>query len=142
MRPTRLSKRSSQSRDALKEATPAQSRRVETFDTLSTAALPPAYSITLARPAGDGDLSDEKKAEEYKRGQESLNDGIRRVGDTEGELRDLVRARKRRRLSWDQGTDGRSHTGELDKEVLWYTASLCHACSCELSCTVYGTAAD
>jgi hypothetical protein len=103
----------------------------ETFDTLSTAALPPSYTITLARPAGDASLDDERKANEYRGGQEYLNDGIRRVKDKEGDLTELIHARKRRKLSSSKaGIE--DHFGALDPEVFWYTASLRHACSCEL----------
>lgn len=104
----------------------------KTFDTLSTAALPPSYTITLARPPGSASLNDEQKAEEYRRGQEYLNDGIRRVKDKEGDLTELIYARKRRKLSSSHAGAG-DHSGALKQEVFWYTASLRHACSCELS---------
>jgi hypothetical protein len=103
----------------------------ETFDTLSTAALPPSYTITLARPPGNASLNDELKAEEYRRGQEYLNDGIRRVKDKEGELTELIRARKRRKQSSSQANGGPG-SAALDPEVFWYTACLRYACSCEL----------
>jgi hypothetical protein len=104
-------------------------KKEETFESLSTAVLPLGYTIKLATSIGAGAITEEKKVEEYVRGQEFLSDGIRRVGDVEGVLGDLValRSRKRRRLN-----DSAVHKdkGEDGKEILWYSASLRHACSC------------
>jgi len=100
----------------------------ETFESLSTAVLPLGYIIKLARSIDASEISEEKKVEEYVRGQEFLSDGIRRVGDKEGVLGDLVasRSRKKRRLN-DTIHEDKAEDG---KDILWYTASLRHACSC------------
>lgn len=90
----------------------------ETFETVSTAVLPPAYTITLASV---GDVDAAAREAELVRGQEYLHDAVRRRGDKEGDLRDLVHARKRRKVGGKV---------ELDKDVLWYTASLRWPCSC------------
>jgi hypothetical protein len=67
--------------------------------------------------------------EEYVRGQEFLSDGIRRVGDVEGVLGNLVASRSRKRRRLDRaGTIEKKKEGNED--VLWYTATLRHACSC------------
>jgi hypothetical protein len=105
-------------------------KKDETFESLSTAVLPLAYTIKLATTTDASQISEARKLVEYVRGQEFLSDGIRRVGDKEGVLGDLVasRSRKRRRLD-DVEARGIKYEG-LDKDVLWYTASLRHACSC------------
>lgn len=102
----------------------------ETFESLSTAVLPLEYSIKLAHISGSI-LSDAQKEEEYVRGQECLSDGIRRVGDKEGNLGDLVRfgPRKRRRVE-KNGNQAEGST-RFDRDILWYTAGLRHACSCK-----------
>lgn len=101
----------------------------ETFESLSSAVLPLGYTIKLAAPIDAGEISEEKNIEEYVRGQEFLSDGIRRIGDVEGVLGDLVafQSRKRRRLN-----DTAIHTNKAGdgKGILWYTASLRHSCSC------------
>jgi len=108
---------------------PTKPKEEETFESLSTAVLPLGYTIKLARSIDAGAITEEQEVEEYVRGQEFLSDGIRRVGDKEGVLGDLVvsRSRKRRRLN-----DGAIHKDKAEggKDVLWYTASLRHACSC------------
>jgi hypothetical protein len=80
--------------------------------------------------------------EEYVRGQEFLSDGIRRRGDVEGVLGDLVasRSRKRRRLN-DRSTH-KGNNGDGNKDILWYTASLRHACSCMSRATDRKSRAD
>jgi hypothetical protein len=99
----------------------------ETIESLSTAVLPLTYSIKLATTSGY-ELSDTRREEEYIRGQEFLSDGVRRAGDKEGDLGDVAESRKRRRFNRD--IDGGEGSAGLEKDVLWYTASLRHACSC------------
>jgi hypothetical protein len=99
----------------------------ETFGSLSTAVLPLAYTIKLGHISGST-LSDERKQEEFVRGQEFLSDGVRRVGDKEGNLGDVVKSRKRRRSN--RNVERGEGSADLEKDVLWYTASLRHACSC------------
>jgi hypothetical protein len=105
-------------------------KKDETFESLSTAVLPLAYTIKLATTTDASQISEARKLVEYVRGQEFLSDGIRRVGDKEGVLGDLVasRSRKRRRLD-DVEARGIKDEG-LDEDVLWFTASLRHVCSC------------
>jgi hypothetical protein len=123
----RQSQTESQSQPSSLESTRRKPKRKdeETFDSLSTAVLPLAYTIKLAASSHTGAVTEEKKVEEYVRGQEFLSDGIRRRGDVEGVLGDLVasRSRKRRRLDSEKKKEG-------SEDVLWYTASLRHACSC------------
>jgi hypothetical protein len=104
-------------------------KKEETFESLSTAVLPLGYTIKLATSIDAGDITEEKEVEEYVRGQEFLSDGIRRRGDVEGVLGDLVasKSRKRRRLN---DTAIHEVKDEGGKDILWYTASLRHACSC------------
>jgi hypothetical protein len=127
----RQSQSESQSQISSLESTRRKPRpeKEETLESLSTAVLPLAYTIKLATPIDAGSLTEEKEVEEYVRGQEFLSDGIRRVGDKEGVLGDLVasRSRKRRRLSYTAIHEVKDEAG---KDVLWYTASLRHACSC------------
>lgn len=110
---------------------PRKQKDEETFESLSTAVLPLAYSIKLATSLHAEALTEDKKVEEYVRGQEFLSDGLRRIGDVEGVLGDLVasRSRKRRRLN-ETMADGVRDEGK-NKDILWYTASLRHACSCK-----------
>jgi hypothetical protein len=105
-------------------------KKEETFESLSTAVLPLGYTIKLATSVDAGDISEDGKVEEYVRGQEFLSDGIRRVGDKEGVLGDLVasRSRKRKRLNDIAIHEDKAEDG--NKDILWYTASLRHACSC------------
>jgi hypothetical protein len=72
-------------------------------------------------------LPEERKVEEYVRGQEFLSDGRRRVGEREGDAGDLRRFKKRR---LEAKLDDDEKKG-LEKEVLWYTAKLRYACSCK-----------
>ena len=102
----------------------------ETFESLSTAVLPLGYTIRLAHISGSR-LSDAQKEEEYVRGQEYLSDGIRRVGDKEGNLGDLVKSRSRKRRRVEHVGDHSEGSVSLDKDILWYTAGLRHACSCK-----------
>ena len=127
----RQSQNESQSQSSSLESTRRKPRpeKEETFESLSTAVLPLGYTIKLATSTDSREISEEKKVEEYVRGQEFLSDGIRRRGDVEGVLGDLVasRSRKRRRLDSAE-TVGKKKGG--DEDVLWYTASVRHACSC------------
>jgi hypothetical protein len=127
----RQSQSQSQSQSSSLESTRGKPRpkNEETFESLSTAVLPLGYTIKLATSICTDDISEARKEEEYVRGQEFLSDGIRRLGDVEGVLGDLVasRSRKRRRLGQAGSTEKQR---EGDKDVLWYTASLRHACSC------------
>jgi len=128
----RQSQSESQSQPSSLESTrnkPRKQKAEETFESLSTAVLPLGYTIKLANSIDAREISEEKKVEEYVRGQEFLSDGIRRVGDKEGVLGDLVasRSRKRRRLN---DTATHQDKAEYGKHILWYTASLRHACSC------------
>lgn len=132
----RQSQSESQSLSSSLESTRRKPRpkKEETFESLSTAVLPLGYTIKLARSLDSREISEDGKVEEYVRGQEFLSDGIRRVGDVEGVLGDLVasRSRKRRRLN-----DTPIHKDEAEdgKKILWYTASLRHACSCTSQAT-------
>jgi hypothetical protein len=127
----RQSQSESQSQSSSLESTRKKPRpkKEETFESLSTAVLPLGYTIKLATSLHAGAIPEENKVEEYVRGQEFLSDGIRRVGDKEGVLGDLVasRSRKRRRLNEVSTHEVKNEGG---KDVLWYTASLRHACSC------------
>jgi hypothetical protein len=139
----RQSQSESQSQPSSLETTRRKPRpkKEETFESLSTAVLPLGYTIKLATPIDAGAITEEKKVEEYVRGQEFLSDGIRRRGDVEGVLGDLVasRSRKRRRLN-----DTAIHKDEAEdgKKILWYTASLRHACSCTSQATDQKSKAD
>lgn len=115
-------------RSQLRSPPPKRSRlkgasQLETLDTVSTAILPPSYTVIQAsnRPA-----TESEKVQAFTRGQECLHDAVRRMENKEGDLRDLIRLRKRRRIH------APSEGEELDRDVLWYTARLRHACSCEL----------
>jgi len=102
----------------------------ETFESLSTAVLPLAYTVKLAHISGST-LSDAQKEQDYVRGQEYLSDGIRRVGDKEGNLGGLVKSRSRKRRRIEHSGDHSEGSVILDKDILWYTAGLRHACSCK-----------
>jgi hypothetical protein len=106
-----------------------QRHDAETSDSLSTAVLPLAYTIKLASTVDGSDISESRKVEEYVRGQEFLSDGIRRVGDKEGVLGDLVALRSKRRSLDGSGIQEVTTEG-VTKSELWYTASLRYACSC------------
>jgi hypothetical protein len=123
----RNSQSQSSSLDSARAGVSTKQAGEETFESLSTAVLPLAYSIKLATTS-DCALSDTQKEEEYLRGQEFLSDGIRRVGDKEGNLGDVVKSRKRRRSN--RNVERGEGSADLEKDVLWYTASLRHACSC------------
>jgi hypothetical protein len=127
----RQSQSQSQSQSSSLESTRGKPKQKdeETFESLSTAVLPLAYTIKLATSLDAGEISEEKRVEEYVRGQEFLSDGIRRIGDKEGVLEDLVASRSRKRRRLYKAESGEEHK-EGDKDVLWYTASLRHACSC------------
>lgn len=100
---------------------PKRDSQLETLDTVSTAVLPPSYTVTVASTSP---LLKEEKGRLYTKAQECLHDAVRRVRDKERDLADLVRARKRRRIH--PGADA----VKLDRGVLWYTASLRYPCSC------------
>jgi len=114
-----------------KDKAPNEQKHDQTFESLSTAILPPAYAIRLATTTDDGTISAERKVQEHVRGQEFLSDGIRRLGEREGILGNLVasKSRKRRRLNSAGGKE-KGSVG-VDEDALWYTASLRHACSCK-----------
>jgi hypothetical protein len=97
----------------------------------STASLPPKYHITLALPLHT-ELTEEERCQRYKEGEEYLADAWRRAGDSakEGKIQD----RKRKRVvAFEGDVDPRPEEGvELVRGgVLWYTAGLQFACSCE-----------
>ena len=121
---------------------PRKHKDEDTFESLSTAVLPLAYTIKLATSLQAEALTEEKRVEEYVRGQEFLSDGIRRVGDVEGVLGDVVasRSRKRRRLNGLPVHEDAAEEG--NKDILWYSASLRHACSCTSPPTFQGMIAD
>ena len=76
------------------------------------------------------------------RGQEFLSDGIRRIGDVEGVLGDLVASRSRKRRRLDGLPIHEDKAKERNKDIRWYTASLRHACSCTSRPTFQGMIAD
>lgn len=119
---TRLRSRSQLSELRAKPVVHESQPETQTLDTLSTAVLPTPYTVHLAAVHS---ATDADKAFQYHRGQEYLNDGVRRIKDKEGDLGDL-RAKKRRRI----GRGESSETKDLNKGVYWYTASLRYPCSC------------
>jgi len=121
---------------------PRKQKDEETFESLSTAVLPLAYTIKLATFLHAEPLTEERKVEEYVRGQEFLSDGIRRVGDVEGVLGDLVASEPRKRRRLDELSVHEDKTKERNKDILWYTASLRHACSCTSRATNKKSIAD
>ena len=132
---TRSRLRNSQSQSSSLESKraggPAKHAEDETFESLSTAVLPLGYTIKLAHISGST-LNDAQKEQEYVRGQEYLSDGIRRIGDKEGNLGDLVRSGSRKRRRVEKNGNQAEGSTRPDKDVLWYTAGLRHACSCKL----------
>lgn len=126
----RNSQSQSSSLESKRAGAPAKHAEDETFESLSMAVLPLAYTIKLAHISGSTP-SDAQEGQEYTRGQEYLSDGIRRVGDREGNLGDLVRSRSRKRRRVEHGGDHSEGSVSLDKDILWYTAGLRHACSCK-----------
>ena len=126
----RNSRSQSSSLETKRAGVPAKHAEDETFESLSTAVLPLAYTIKLAHISAST-LSDAQKEQEYVRGQEYLSDGIRRVGDKEGNLGDLVKSRSRKRRRIEHSGDQSEGSVSLDKDVLWNTAGLRHACSCK-----------
>jgi len=120
----------SSSLESKRAGSPPKDAEDETFESLSTAVLPLAYTIKPAHISGST-LNGAQKEQEYVRGQEYLSDGIRRVGDKEGNLGDLVRSRSRKRRRIEHSDDQSEGSVSLDKDILWYTAGLRHACSCK-----------
>ncbi|OCF58425.1 hypothetical protein L486_04458 [Kwoniella mangroviensis CBS 10435] len=106
------------------------------FLSISTASLPPKYSINLALPVDTKLCSNEEK--EYRvKGEEFLHDGWRRSDQPEGTLVDLRRKNKRipslpghevsllssNQQKWKEDVD----------QIFWYNAGMKFPCVCSLT---------
>lgn len=127
---------------------PPESQDGVQFDTLSTATLPPRYTITAALSAGDLPLTPERHYADYVQGEEALSDAWRR-DDAAGEGRLEVRWKngqgvKRRKIGRGGNvcytttpTERRQKLHDLQNRFqdgsvpLWYTAGLTFPCLCE-----------
>ncbi|ORX41193.1 hypothetical protein BD324DRAFT_613581 [Kockovaella imperatae] len=103
----------------------------ESFASASTASLPPDYTIHLAlRPHTH--VASEEELRHVIRGQELLADGWRR-GEREGKLWELRGGEPRaRNVTKTQQDQHGQELGYVEADVLWYSAGLRYACSCDL----------
>nr|XP_019051292.1 hypothetical protein I302_01741 [Kwoniella bestiolae CBS 10118]OCF30222.1 hypothetical protein I302_01741 [Kwoniella bestiolae CBS 10118] len=113
--------------------TQTQSQPDHSFLSISTASLPPKYSINLALPS-DVELSNTEEREYQVRGEEFLHDAWRRSDEKEGKLVDLRERSKRViRINGEKPTyTGKGKAKETSEDVLWYNAGMKFPCVCSL----------
>ncbi|WWD08508.1 hypothetical protein V865_006620 [Kwoniella europaea PYCC6329] len=118
----------------------SQSQQVQidnSFLSISTASLPPKYSINLALPV-DTKLSRNEEKEYRVKGEEFLHDGWRRSDQPEGTLVDLRRKKKRIfALRGYQasllGDNQQKQKEDAEDQIFWYNAGMKFPCVCSLT---------
>ncbi|WVQ63107.1 uncharacterized protein L199_001258 [Kwoniella botswanensis] len=118
----------------------SQSQQIQidnSFLSISTASLPPKYSIKLALPVDTKLFSNEEK--EYRvKGEEFLHDGWRRLDQPEGKLMSLRRKAKRIvSLPGHQasllGNNQQKQKEDAEDQIFWYNAGMKFPCVCSLT---------